>query len=177
MPLKKRTNFERERDLERITEMYLRGKFQSEIAEVMEVSQGQISYDLTIIKKRWQESSLVNWDEARQRELARIDELERTYWSAWEASKTERTKARQEKNNAGATVKASMEKEQRDGNPAFLDGVMKCITERCKILGLNAPTKNQNFNVDLSSLTDEQLDRLDAGESMEQVLKRDRVAA
>jgi hypothetical protein len=31
--------------------------------------------------------------------------------------------------------------------------------------------------VDLSSLTDEQLDRLDAGESMEQVLKRDRVAA
>jgi hypothetical protein len=183
MPLKKRTNFERERDLERITEMYLRGKFQTEIAVVLEVSQSQIAYDVGIIQKRWQQSSLVNWGEAKQRELARIDSLEREYWSAWEASKTERTKSRQEtdgtlsKDKKPTVKKASIEKEQRDGNPAFLDGVMRCITERCKILGLNAPTKNQNFNVDLSTLTDEQLDRLEAGEPLEQVLKRDRVAA
>jgi hypothetical protein len=34
-----------------------------------------------------------------------------------------------------------MEKEQRDGNPAFLAGVMSCIERRCKLLGLDAPAK------------------------------------
>jgi hypothetical protein len=65
-----------------------------------------------------------------------------------------------------------MEREQRDGNPAFLAGVMSCIERRCKLLGLDAPVKQQNLNVNLSELTDEQLDRLEAGESLEQVMRR-----
>jgi hypothetical protein len=142
MPPRKRTTFERERDLEQVTEMYLRGKFQSEIATALEVSQGQISYDLSIVKRRWRESSLVNWDEARAKELERIDSLEREYWAAWEASKTERTRKRQRKGATG-TIDASIETEQRDGNPAFLAGVIACIDRRCKLLGLDAPTKSE----------------------------------
>lgn len=172
MSANKRTDFQREENYVQITELYLRGKYQSEIAKILGLSQGMISQDLKVIQRRWRESTTMNLDEAKAKELARLDELEREFWAAWEASKTERTQARQEKNNAGATVKASMMKEQRDGNPAFLAGVMGCIDRRCKLLGLDAATKTQNLNVDLSTLTDEQLDRLDAGEAIEQVLKR-----
>jgi len=172
MAEKKRSNFQRESDYARITELYLRGKYQSEIAKILGLSQGMISQDLKVIQRRWRESTTLNLDEAKAKELARLDALEREFWSAWEASKTERTKARQEKNVTGTTVKASMEKEQRDGNPAFLQGVLTCIDRRCKLLGLDAAVKTQNLNVDLSTLTDEQLDRLDAGEALEQVLKR-----
>jgi hypothetical protein len=194
MPPRKRTKFQRESHLEAVTEMYLCGKFQSEIAAALNISQGQVSYDVAIIQKRWRESSIVNWDEARGKELAELDLLRREYredldryLAAWEASKLERSKTRKEtdgtKDRDGnlITKKATVETEKRDGNPAFLDGMIKCKQElvrlherRCKILGLDAPTKTQNLNVDLSTLTDEQLDRLEAGESLEQVLKRDR---
>jgi len=172
MAAPKRTKFQREENYVQITELYLRGKTQYEIAALLEISQSQVNYDLKVIQRQWRESTTMNLDEAKAKELARLDELERTFWAAWESSKTERTQARQEKNNAGATVKASMTKEQRDGNPAFLAGVMGCIEQRCKLLGLYAATKTQNLNVDLSTLTDEQLDRLDNGEPVEQVLKR-----
>lgn len=173
MAEKKREHFQRESDYERITSLYLRGWRQVDIATELGLSQQQISYDLRTIQERWRKSTAINLDEAKQKELSRIDELEREFWAAWEASKTERTKARQEKGAKGVITKASMEKEQRDGNPAFLNGVLSCIDRRCKLLGLDAPEKRQTWNVDLSTLTDEQLDRLDKGEPIEQVLKRD----
>lgn len=139
----KRTEFQRESDLERIASLYLRGWRQADIAADIGLSRQQVSYDLKTIQTRWRTQTAINLDEAKQRELARIDELEREYWAAWEASKGERTKARQEKNVTGAVTKASMEKEQRDGNPAFLAGVMTCIDRRCKLLGLDAANKTE----------------------------------
>jgi predicted transcriptional regulator len=143
MPAAKRTPVERNRDLKLTAEMYIRGKTQYEIASELGISQSQVNYDLKAIQAQWRESTTMNLDEAKAKELARLDELEREFWAAWEASKGERTQARQEKNNSGATVKASMMKEQRDGNPAFLNGVLSCIDRRCKLLGLDAPTKSE----------------------------------
>ncbi len=149
MALKKRTDFEREQDLERITTLYLKGWRQVDIATELGLSRQQIGYDLITIQKRWRESTAINMDEAKQKELARLDELEREYWQAWESSKAERTKARQEtdgtKDKTGKPIvkKSSMEKEQRDGNPAFLQGVLSCIDRRCKLLGLDAPTESK----------------------------------
>jgi hypothetical protein len=148
----KRNQFQREADYERISDLYLRGRYQSDIAAELGLSQGQVSQDIKVIQKRWQDKTALNLDEAKQRELTRIDLLEREFWSAWESSKTERTKARQESgdkkdaNGRPIVTKASMEKEQRDGNPAFLQGVMTCIDRRCKLLGLDAPVKNDNTN-------------------------------
>lgn len=166
----KRTEFQRESDLERIASLYLRGWRQSDIASEIGLSRQQVGYDLKTIQNRWRTQTTINLDEAKQRELARLDELEREYWAAWEASKGERTKARQEKNVTGAVTKASMEKEQRDGNPAFLAGVMTCIDRRCKLLGLDAPVKTQNIEIDLSKLTDDQLARVANGEDVMQVV-------
>jgi transposase len=146
MAARKRTPFQREEDLVQITRLYLQGRTQRDIAEAVGVSQGQVNHDLKLIQTRWRESSIMDMNEAKQRELARLDELEREYWAAWEQSKNERTRARQEsdgksKDGKPNVVRATMEKEQRDGNPAFLAGVMSCIERRCKLLGLDAPAK------------------------------------
>jgi transposase len=148
MAARKRTPFQREEDLVQITRLYLQGRTQRDIAEVVGVSQGQVNHDLKLIQQRWRESSIMDMNEAKQRELARLDELEREYWAAWEQSKNERTRARQEsdgksKDGKPNVVRATMEREQRDGNPAFLAGVMSCIERRCKLLGLDAPVKSE----------------------------------
>lgn len=136
----KRTPTQRQRDLEIIASMYLRGVNQYDIAAELGISQSQVCYDLKEIHKRWRESSLINMHEAKQRELDRIDELERTYWQAWEDSREERTRTRTMRDPEGKVV-ATVEKEQRSGNPAFLSGVQSCIDQRCKILGLYEAAK------------------------------------
>lgn len=142
MASNKRTPTERENDLQRIAALYLKGKRQSDIAAELGVTQPQVSYDLKEIHKRWRESSLVDINEAKHRELARIDELERTYWEAWARSCEEKTKTRTKKTLGGNATEASIEKDQMLGNPAFLAGVQWCIERRCKIFGIDAPIKS-----------------------------------
>lgn len=147
MAANRRTPAQREYDLQRIAGMYLKGKTQTEIGQEVGLSQPQVSYDLADIQRRWREDTTINIDEAKQRELSRIDELERTYWQAWEKSCNERTKTSTEKvSGDNGRAKASVQKEEMLGNPAFLAGVMSCIQERGKILGIYAPVKQENAN-------------------------------
>jgi hypothetical protein len=153
MAATKRNKHQRENDLHRISELYLQGLQQAEIAEQLGVCRQQVTYDLRILQHRWQQSALVNFNEKKALELARIDLLERTYWQAWQESRKPRetTTSTTEKTNDGASaahakapplrLKAAMRKEARDGNPAFLEGVQWCINKRCAILGLDAPKK------------------------------------
>lgn len=141
----KRTALEKERDLHRTTQLYVKGRTQQEIAEELGVTQQQVSYDIAEIKKRWREESFINMDEAKQQELATIENLKREYWQAWERSLDERTKTRTEQSKGAGdktgTAKATVEKETLLGNPAYLAGIQWCISERSKILGLYAPNK------------------------------------
>jgi hypothetical protein len=151
-----RTRAQRENDLRRIAELYLHGLMQAEIAQQIGVCRQQIGYDLKVLQKRWQEAALSDFNARKAQELAKVDELERTYWQAWQESKEirETTTSTTEKTVGGAgeaaqvdltgaplKQKAALKKEQRDGNPAFLAGVERCIARRCEILGLDAPRK------------------------------------
>ena len=152
MAAPKRTQFQKEHDYERITAYYLKGEYQSAIAEKLGVTQQQISLDIKTIQARWRKSTTFNLDEHKAKELAKLDELEREYWRAWLSSTEERTRERNKttgtKTPQGAIQSArgevSKETEQRDGNPAFLTGVLSCIDRRVKILGLDAPVKGEN---------------------------------
>lgn len=140
----KRTPFEREQDLAKIAQAYLVGKTQAEIAIEFKVTQQQINYDLKVLQDRWVKSSLIAIDEAKGRELAKLDNLEREYWAAWLDSKKEfrgTTAERTRGKNFG--TKVQIKKERRDGDPRYLDGVMSCIERRCKIIGLDAPIKTE----------------------------------
>jgi hypothetical protein len=118
----KRTPFQRERDLERVTQLYLQGLSQYAIADIIgTVTRSQIARDIQEIQKRWREAGLINFNEAVNRELARVDRLEATHWRAWE------------KSFAG----------DGEGNPAFLAGALRCSEHRSRILGLFAPERKE----------------------------------
>jgi len=147
----KRTEFEREAHLVEIKEAYLRGDTQMDIAARLGLSQAQVSRDIATIQRRWRESSLVDINEARQRELERIDVLEREYWQAWEASKGEQQRSTASKD--GDRSRAQIVKYESAGDPRFLAGVQWCVEQRCRILGLLAAVRNELTGKDGEPIT------------------------
>ncbi len=162
MAAPKRTSIQREADLERIAQLYLQGHKQADIAVTLDVSQPQISYDLKTLQKRWAAASVRNIDTAKGEELARIDELERVYWDSWRKSQglikvksVDREKIVLDELNKihkgvqaagvagqdGEIVRTLVRTEKRVGEGKYLDGVQWCINQRCKILGIAAPSK------------------------------------
>jgi len=134
------------RDRRRIAEMYLRGALQSDIADELHIDQSTVSRDLKTLQAEWRASALIDINEAKARELARIDELERTYWDAWQRStedaEIQRTRATETAKD-GKRYEAGTEKRGQVGDPRFLQGVGWCIERRCKLLGIDAPTKQE----------------------------------
>src|SRR5262249_54538628 len=147
MAAKTRSPLERERDLRETAAPDLRRLTHNEIAKRLNVSRQQIGYDLKVLQRRWQESALADFNAKKAAELAKVDELERTYWEAWERSCQAREVSTQERTQGGdgraddGRLKAGVRKEKRDGNPEFLRGVERCIEMRCKILGAFAALK------------------------------------
>ena len=130
-----------------VTSLYVQGKTQAEIAEVVRVSQQQVSRDLEVIRAEWLRCAKLDMDAIKSRELARIEEVEREYWEAWQRSKREITRrsrsyvegARKGEKAEGVPVQVTETVEETSGDPRYLAGVQKCIADRCAILGLYAP--------------------------------------
>jgi len=122
---------QREQRLADVARLYCQGMPQWKIGKELGVTQQQICYDLKIVRQRWLESSLRDFDEARAQELAKIDRVEAEFWDAWERSKRPR------QSKEGMPVNT----EGRDGDPRFMDGYLKCVHMRCELLGLNAAKK------------------------------------
>lgn len=160
--------------------MYCRGNTQQAIADYLEVTRQQIGYDLKIVFGRWQESAVANIEERKAAELEKVNQLERTYWDAWERSlKPKESRVRKaakmgdSEDEAVAALRTSeLKTEQRDGNPSYLEGVRWCIEQRCKILGLNAPTK-----VDVLAKVDASLEDVAAATKELEGWERDRFGA
>ena len=143
-----REDLTRAQQLTNIAMMYLRGETQASIAAQVGVSTRMVGKYLEQIEKEWRQSALRDFDDLRGIQLAKIDELEREYWQAWERSQKPKTRTRQEvtprkDKETGATKmvadKVIKEVSESVGDPRWLDGVQKCIERRCKMLGLDAP--------------------------------------
>jgi len=166
-PRGKRTFEQRERDLWLEADLYLKHRSLEEIRQAvialyagegieMSISLPTIHADLDEIHTRWINSSLVDFDLAKGKELAAWDTLEKAYWEAW--SKSLEAKTVDEMQTIFDEVafaadqvipvkrtKARHKVETRDGSAVFLQGVAYCIEARCKILGLFSP---ERFQVD-----------------------------
>jgi hypothetical protein len=162
----KRTEAEKARDLEEISSLYLRGKKASEIADELVrrhqytgLSAQTIQLELKSLRQMWVQSALINYDEAKAREIARIDELEAAAWDAWNRSWGKQTITVQEgiEDKFGHKGDSDEEKgrkpttytrkrgtsttKERFGDPRYLEKIQWCINERCMILGLHEPTR------------------------------------
>ena len=142
---KRRSKGQLIRDRRRISNLYLQGWLQVDIADELDISHSTVSRDLTHLYKEWQESSLVDIDESKSRELAKVDRLEREYWQAWEKSCEDAETIRQE----GTKTETGIQPEKivktakgQAGDSRFLSGIQWCINKRCELLGLDAPEKH-----------------------------------
>lgn len=140
---KRRDHAQVERDRKRIGELYLKGQLQAEIAEELGIDQSTVSRDLKALFEQWRQSALVDINEAKSRELAKINALELTYWSAWERS-CENAETLQQVGGKDGPARITKTSKGQAGDPRFLQGVQWCIERRCKILGIDAPDKLQH---------------------------------
>ncbi len=148
----KRSRGQKLRDRVLVAKMYLEGFSQVAIGKHIGVSQPTVFRLLRGLREEWLESSLIDINERKGIELAKLDKLEEELWAAWERSKRAELTKRVETTSdpdlddlelAIATKNIRIEK-QRDGDPRFLVQVQKCIDKRTEILGLNAPKQVQN---------------------------------
>ena len=154
---------------QKVAEMYLRGMYQSVIAEDLGCDQATISRDLTALRREWLDRSVNHIEQKKAEQLAKIDRLEVTYWNAWERSKENaevetveqigvKTKTQKGVNGEEYSIvperiKKNKRTEGQLGNPAFLQGVQWCINKRCEILGLDAPKKQEHTGKDGAPMT------------------------
>jgi hypothetical protein len=127
-------------------EMYLRGRTQNEIALELRVGQPCISKDLAFLRKEWLQSALMDFNEAKSRELARIDVLEREAWEVYEKSKEEKIKRLAETRTGGKYGDMSRTQkiaEETHGDPRWLDKVQWCIEQRLRIFGIYDADKRE----------------------------------
>jgi len=135
----KRTSVDRARDAREIAHLHLTERLtQAEIAERLNartdvsytLSPRQVGYDLQKMTSEWRLGARLDINTAKQRELARLDDLEREHWQAW-------SKVAPDKQTA----------------PKYLAGVLSCIQRRCKILGLDAPLRQEVTGADGAPLS------------------------
>jgi hypothetical protein len=156
MPRPRNEPLKLEQRRRKVATLYLRGRYQFEIAAELGVDGSTISRDLQAIRDQWRASSLRDFDGLKAKELDRIDALEREYWAAWDAHR--RAGGRQADDGEVDPADADDHDDTEDADDhddtggtdgsapspkaaVFLAGVNKCIERRCKILGLDAPTK------------------------------------
>jgi len=145
----RRTQFQIDRDRQYIAGLYLRGYTQAQIAETINadpkrdytLTQQTISNDLKRIREAWLTSALMDFNEAKAQELARIDQVEREAWAAWERSQEDAESKKMVE--AGSNTRYEAQTKGQTGDPRFLELVMKCVDRRCKILGVDAPVRQE----------------------------------
>ena len=126
----------------KIGELYLQGKLQIEIASMLGINQGSVSRHLKAILAAWRQATLQDFAFRRAEELAKLDHLEAEAWKSWRASKGNREETGERKEDAsGKKLLTQIRSEQRTGDISYLRMVVWCIERRCKLLGLDAPSK------------------------------------
>jgi hypothetical protein len=124
--------------------MYLRAEPQWKIAQHFGVHPGQISRDLRVLQKQWQEAALFDLDKVKGRELAKLDEIEHKAWLAWDRSCKDAETMEVTGTSRGGKSKPDKVKKTTKGQAGesrFLAIILDCVKQRCEILGLEAPKK------------------------------------
>ncbi len=67
----------------RVAQMYCEGKTQFEISKATGVTQAMISVDLKTIREAWLATAIMDWDDVKAKELAKLDLVEERMWEAY----------------------------------------------------------------------------------------------
>lgn len=148
-PASRRSKQQRDISAERraqVSKLYRQGYAQYEIAKLVGACVNTITNDMAANRAEWREARLMNMDEIVAEQLAKIDLTEREAWEAWEKSKQDAKAISRTKDSGGeGGARTTVRRERRGqyGDPRFSEIVLKCIAQRCKLLGLEPPDKSE----------------------------------
>ena len=121
--------------------MLLSGRNYREIAHAVGAkSTESIFTDVQAIIAEWKETQKHNISEWIALELERIGRLESEAWDAWERSQAN-AETRTVKERKKDDTRETFTSKGQCGDPRFLEVVLKCVTRRCELLGLDEPTE------------------------------------
>jgi hypothetical protein len=159
---RKRSKRQIELDYVKEAEWYRQGMLLSEIASRLGVTAAQVTYDLRIIRDKWLETAIDDFNVIKSNELSTIDKVELKAWESFERSLND---ALHVINTTGEHPSSTVKRINQYGDPRFLTIVLDCSDRRCKLFGLYSPTVDLNFTADdLMQCTDEQLQRIANGD-------------
>lgn len=143
------------------------------IAQELGVTRQQIGYDLQILNRYWLQSAVQNFDKLKSQELAKLQELERTFREGYERSCKKKKKVVREKKFdpvSGYGFREVETTESDAGDPKFLFGELSCIAKRSEILGFNKPVEvNVDHSVRFVLPMIEDPDELEPGRDAEEI--------
>ncbi len=159
----RRKPIERERQRLECLSLYLGGMWQTDIAKKLGMSQAQVSRDIKAAHDEWAKRTSYNLDAEKAKRLAEIDNLERLYAMGYARTVGTHKVVTKETGTGfegGTFDKTVIKTEKLAGETAFLNGLAWCISERCRILGTYAATKQITAQVPPKLLAAAQIDSL-----------------
>lgn len=102
--------------------------------------------DIQQVLAEWKKERFKDIDNYMQLELKKLDKMEIELWDAWEKSKSAKRKTKiiggriSDNSISGGTLD-SRQIEDNNGDPRYLDLLLKIQERRAKLLGYNAPVK------------------------------------
>lgn len=153
----KRTAEQREADMRFCTDLFVRGYAYREIANKLNehnlkngmrytLSCVSIHNDIKQVLAEWKKENMDAIGDHVALELKKLDMIEVELWEAWERSKGGKRKTRITGGSLqGGSVRGgeleSRQLEDSNGDPRYIDLLLKVQERRAKLLGYNAPVK------------------------------------
>ena len=163
----KRTSVQREADIHFCIQLYLKGYTIRDIHERLmrnlsergmdyEISCQQVFNDIKAEMIEWKKENMMLVNEYIELEVRKLDKMEIELWEAWERSKSGKRKSEIKGGNinngnvSGGTL-SKRTLETGDGDPRYLDMILKLYDRKAKLLGYNA-----HLNVNIYNKTNEE---------------------
>lgn len=158
----KRTVEQREADKRFCANLFVKGHTYRDIADRLNEANHEngltytITYktvyqDINSVLAEWKKERFTDIDNYMQLELKKLDKIEVELWAAWEASKGSKRKTKIKGGSiddhiatGGQLAERSLE--TTNGDPRFLDLLLKVQERRAKLLGYNAPVNVNVYN-------------------------------
>jgi len=141
-PRPARSKAKREFDRAEIARLHLQGQTQERIAQALNLSRPTVAREIKILIDLWRERAIADVSGVRGQELAKLDQISAEAWAGWQRSQQERTgRVVEESGRQGANRRARIETHSQNGDPQFLQTLLRVAERRAKLLGLDPPQK------------------------------------
>lgn len=153
----KRTVEQREADKRFCAELFVKGYTYRQIADKLNEYNREKGLEYTLTYKsifmdiqqvliEWKKERFKDIDDYMHLELKKLDKIEVELWQAWENSKGSKRKTKIKNGTISNGIATGGELAERtlettDGDPRYLDLLLKVQERRAKLLGYNAPVK------------------------------------